>query len=65
MESTDRQQRAHDAAVRRGDDHYTDPSTGARVFTELFHRRRGVCCGSRCRHCPYDHVNVEPFASPR
>jgi hypothetical protein len=28
------------------------------VFTELYHRARGTCCGSACRHCPYDHVNV-------
>ena len=23
------------------------------VFTEEFLRRRGWCCGSGCRHCPY------------
>jgi len=23
------------------------------VFTEAFHRRRGYCCESGCRHCPY------------
>jgi hypothetical protein len=28
------------------------------VFTEAYHLRRGRCCGSRCRHCPYGHVNV-------
>lgn len=28
------------------------------VFTELYHRARGSCCGSACRHCPYDQVNV-------
>jgi hypothetical protein len=58
MKDVDQPQREHDAAVRRGDDRYTDPESGARVFTELFHRRRGFCCGSGCRHCPYDHVNV-------
>ena len=29
------------------------------VFTEAYHLSRGFCCGSECRHCPYDHVNVE------
>lgn len=29
------------------------------VFTTLYHRSRGYCCGSTCRHCPYDHVNVK------
>ena len=23
------------------------------VFTEEYHRRRGYCCKSGCRHCPY------------
>lgn len=23
------------------------------VFTEAYHRRRGYCCESGCRHCPY------------
>ena len=27
---------------------------GKVVFTELFHKQRGYCCGSGCRHCPYD-----------
>ena len=27
---------------------------GKVVFTELYHKERGCCCGSKCRHCPYD-----------
>ena len=23
------------------------------VFTAQYHLRRGSCCGSGCRHCPY------------
>ena len=23
------------------------------VFTEAYHLKRGFCCGSGCRHCPY------------
>jgi hypothetical protein len=23
------------------------------VFTEAYHRKRGYCCQSGCRHCPY------------
>jgi len=26
---------------------------GRMVFTATFHLRRGYCCCSRCRHCPY------------
>jgi hypothetical protein len=24
------------------------------VFTALFHLLRGQCCGTGCRHCPFD-----------
>jgi Family of unknown function (DUF5522) len=24
------------------------------VFTRHYHLKRGYCCGSGCRHCPYD-----------
>ncbi len=33
------------------------------VFTAAYHRKRGYCCGSGCRHCPWDHANV-PAADP-
>ncbi|AKH20100.1 DUF5522 domain-containing protein [Sedimenticola thiotaurini] len=33
---------------------------GLMVFTECYHRSRGNCCGSACRHCPFDHINVKP-----
>ncbi len=23
------------------------------VFTEAYHLKRGYCCNSDCRHCPY------------
>jgi hypothetical protein len=26
---------------------------GLMVFTERYHRERGYCCKSGCRHCPY------------
>ena len=30
-----------------------DPETGLLVFTRRYHLRRGYCCESGCRHCPY------------
>ena len=30
---------------------------GKVVFTELYHKERGSCCGNNCRHCPYDPKN--------
>uniref|UniRef100_A0A7M4G2M9 Chromosome 1 open reading frame 53 n=1 Tax=Crocodylus porosus TaxID=8502 RepID=A0A7M4G2M9_CROPO len=38
---------------------YVDPLTGYLVFTQVAHLQRGKCCGSACRHCPYDQANVK------
>jgi hypothetical protein len=27
---------------------------GLVVYTATFHLKRGTCCGSGCRHCPYE-----------
>jgi hypothetical protein len=57
-------QHVHDAADRAGDDTYVDPATGYTVLTAGYLRRRGHCCGSGCRHCPYDYEAVrEPRRS--
>ena len=34
------------------DDFYYTPE-GYIVFTEKYHLKRGHCCKSGCRHCPY------------
>ena len=39
-----------------GVDYYLED--GKYVFTEKYHLKRGYCCGSKCRHCPYGHENV-------
>lgn len=31
---------------------------GLMVLTASYLLRRGYCCGNRCRHCPYNYVNV-------
>mmetsp|Transcript_27303 Transcript_27303/g.33759 ORF Transcript_27303/g.33759 Transcript_27303/m.33759 type:complete len:720 (+) Transcript_27303:20-2179(+) len=54
---------AHDEACRNGQTHYEDPETGYQVMTELAHKKRGKCCGSGCRHYPYNHENVRDKAS--
>ncbi|WP_080602339.1 DUF5522 domain-containing protein [Bdellovibrio bacteriovorus] len=43
----------HRTACESGKDSYVDPATGYTVFTEFFHMKRGHCCGSGCRHCPW------------
>lgn len=53
----------HDMACEQGEMTYEDPDTGYAVFTMLAHEKRGKCCGSGCRHCPYSHANVKDKAS--
>lgn len=32
---------------------------GLLVYTAAYHLKRGYCCGSGCRHCPYEPKRVE------
>ena len=32
---------------------------GKVVFTPEYHMARGHCCGSKCRHCPYDPKHIK------
>lgn len=34
-------------------DEYYVNEDGYRVFKEAYHLRRGYCCKSGCKHCPY------------
>ncbi|HKX29610.1 MAG TPA: DUF5522 domain-containing protein [Blastocatellia bacterium] len=34
-----------------GEDYYLE--NGLLVFTAAYHLKRGYCCHSGCRHCPY------------
>ncbi|MFS8087129.1 MAG: DUF5522 domain-containing protein [Acidobacteriota bacterium] len=35
-----------------GEDYYMDD--GLLVMTAAYHKKRGTCCGSRCRWCPFE-----------
>jgi hypothetical protein len=37
-----------------GEDYYTE--NGKWVFTAKYLLKRGYCCRSGCRHCPYGYV---------
>ena len=41
-----------DAPLQEGIDYYLE--NGLLVFTAAYLRRRGYCCESGCRHCPYE-----------
>jgi hypothetical protein len=45
--------RAHTQALSVGADTYVDPRSGYTVLTAGYLARRGHCCDSGCRHCPY------------
>ena len=44
-------------------DFYFD--AGLMVFTEAYHLRRGWCCDSGCRHCPYRNLQTRPCEMDR
>jgi Family of unknown function (DUF5522) len=44
---------AHSQALAAGVDTYVDPASGLIVLTAGTLARRGSCCESGCRHCPY------------
>ncbi|MCD8539476.1 MAG: DUF5522 domain-containing protein [Leadbetterella sp.] len=37
--------------LKEGEDYYFEG--GYKVFTEKYHLKRGYCCKSGCKHCPY------------
>lgn len=44
--------------LEEGDYYITEE--GYRCFTEQYHLKRGYCCKSGCRHCPYGfNKNIE------
>jgi hypothetical protein len=42
-----------------GEDYYMDGPY--LVFTEAYHLKRGYCCNSGCRHCPW-RLSVDEIA---
>ena len=40
-------------------DEYYINGKGLMVFTEKYHLKRGFCCGNKCKHCPFEYVNVK------
>ncbi len=42
---------------------YIDPNTGYMVFTSEYLLSKNKCCGKKCRHCPYNWINVKPKPS--
>lgn len=47
--------------LKEGIDYYVE--NGLLVFTAAFLLRRGYCCESGCRHCPYGYTKQTPEQS--
>lgn len=43
-------------ALQEGRDYYFNEQ-GLMVMTAEYHLRRGYCCGSGCKHCPWRKVD--------
>lgn len=41
------------------EDYYMTPE-GYLVFTEKYHLKRGYCCQSGCKHCPWKNKSAQP-----
>ncbi|MFY0688963.1 MAG: hypothetical protein JXQ90_17465 [Cyclobacteriaceae bacterium] len=37
-----------------GNEDYYFNESGLLVFTKKYHLKRGYCCESGCKHCPFD-----------
>lgn len=45
--------------VQKSEDYYYTEG-GLLVFTEKYHLKRGHCCKSGCKHCPYGFKKNSP-----
>jgi uncharacterized protein DUF5522 len=48
-------------ALEPGDFYMEGPNL---VFTAAYHLKRGYCCGSGCRHCPYGDDPIQITSKP-
>jgi hypothetical protein len=49
---------AEEAPPLEPEDYYYDGP--CLVFTAAYHLKRGTCCNSGCRHCPYRSATEKP-----
>lgn len=62
MEDNDRplDSRIERLGLEPGDYYFSEE--GYIVFTEQYHLKRGTCCESGCRHCPYGNSPLQKGA---
>ena len=51
-------------SIKEHEDFYYNEK-GYKVFTEKYHLKRGYCCKSGCKHCPYGYdKKTDRFIKP-
>ena len=51
-------------SIKENEDFYYNEQ-GYKVFTEKYHLKRGYCCKSGCKHCPYGYdKKTDRFIKP-
>ena len=52
------------STIKENEDFYYNEQ-GYKVFTEKYHLKRGYCCKSGCKHCPYGYdKKTDRFIKP-
>ncbi len=54
---------ANNMKLEEGVDYYW--KDGRMVFTEIYHLRRGKCCGNGCVHCAYHPPHIKGNAQKK
>ncbi len=50
--------------IKENEDYYLTKE-GYKVFTSSYHLKRGYCCKSGCKHCPYGYdKKTDRFVKP-
>ena len=62
-EQRERGERLRRLGLEEGDYYYSPE--GYLVFTEQYHLKRGYCCQSGCRHCPFGFSEKAPKGTVR
>jgi len=62
-EQRERGERLRRLGLEEGDYYYSPE--GYLVFTEQYHLKRGYCCQSGCRHCPFGFTEKKPKGTVR
>ncbi|RZA09050.1 MAG: hypothetical protein EOP11_02960 [Proteobacteria bacterium] len=50
--------------LKEGEDYEIEPGTGLLIFSAAYLKKRGACCESGCRNCPWGYKKSEHLKVP-